>query len=1242
MLFFSSQIRFNVENGLEEATLPGLHSLSDIAAHTRNYLAENKNEVAAFVDAFINDKVLSLSKPVEQQARHSEQDNQCLSDLFVMESTIDKKRIEDKKGGLLRDCYEWVFKHAHFQQFRENSESRILWIKGDPGKGKTMLLCGIIDELQSDTSVSLSYFFCQAASGNRLNTAVSVLRGLIYHLALHNPELTKHVRKKYDRIGKKLFNNGDLWHDLCDIINGMLQDPILENAILIVDALDECSMELQRLLKLISAPSPAKWIVSSRNQPDIEETLNNAEHNVKIHLEINRDSVSAAVELYVDTKVKELVTNKGYDEDTKKTVSRHLRTNANGAFLWVALVCQELLDSETRQWDTNDILETFPPELDSLYERMLQSVLRSKDAELCKDILAITLAAYRSITLNELRALVQVRKLNAKEVQDAISLCGSFLTVYDNNVSFVHQSAKDYLLNEPHSEILPFGIEHQHRMIFVRSLDLFHVKLKHDICGLQAPGIHIDGITTTKPDSLAAVEYSCTFWVDHILESSSDVIDSENENILRFFKERYLQWLEALSLLRSISAGGKALRNLELYLGGKASQNLQEIVKDARRFLLSYAGIIEVAPLQVYASALIFSPTNSLIRQAFEKEEPDWIEVKPIVEPNWNACLQTLEGHKEGVTSVAFSDDGQRLSSASQDKTVKIWDTTFGTCLHTLECGDDIKFTMFSEDGERLASWSKSNEVKIWDVNFGTFLFSLKGYAPPVKSVLLSNDEQRLVSWSGDTKVQIWDATSGKCLRTCEGHEEQVTSAVFSRDGQRLASGSQDKTVKIWDATPGTYQHTAESHEKQGHDGYITSIVFSGDGKWLTSGSGDTTAKIWNATSGICVHTLEDHDGEVTSVVFSDDDRRLASGSQGKKVKIWDVISGACLFTLQGHHPWPGKLLAFSHNGQLLASASDDKTIRIWDATSGTCVHTLQADNYYGASVVLSDDIQRLVSGSLDGIVKIWDVTSGACLRTFQSHDYYRASVVLSNDGRRLASASDGNTVKIWCADSGACLQTLKSHHLPVISVVFSNSGRQLASGSEDGEVKIWDTTSCKCLQTLQGHCHLVRSVAFSNNDQRLASGSFDMTIKIWDVASGACLKTLEGHTWPVTSVVFSENGERLVSRSDGETVKIWDANSGRFLQTVEGHHWPVALVVSPSSRHPLALGPSPDKAFLFHSKFHSSNLSIDDAWVIRGHQRVLWLPPSYRPIKSVVAGKRVGLGTASGRITIMGFRSDG
>jgi WD40 repeat protein len=213
----------------------------------------------------------------------------------------------------------------------------------------------------------------------------------------------------------------------------------------------------------------------------------------------------------------------------------------------------------------------------------------------------------------------------------------------------------------------------------------------------------------------------------------------------------------------------------------------------------------------VYAAALIFSPTRSIIRGVFRNEEPRWIVTKPIVEDDWNACLQTLEGHSDRVTSVAWSHDAARLASASHDKTVKIWDATTGRCIATLEGHSrSVGSATWSHDAARLASASWDSTVKIWDATTGQCIATLKGHGNKVTSVARSHDAARLASAS-NSAVRIWDATTGRCIATLNGHGDKVTSVAWSHDAARLASASYDDTVEIWDATTGLCITTFEA-----------------------------------------------------------------------------------------------------------------------------------------------------------------------------------------------------------------------------------------------------------------------------------------------------------------------------------------------------------------------------------------------------------------------------------------------
>jgi hypothetical protein len=515
----------------------------------------------------------------EEIHKHSK-DIECVQHLRQTDPRDDKTRIEETKGGLLEDSYRWILDNANFQQWRDNNESRLLWIKGNPGKGKTMLLCGIVNELKKSVAQTdlLSYFFCQATD-SRINNAKAVLRGLLYMLVDQQPSLILHIRKKHDHASKALFEDANAWVALTEMFTDILEDPSLNSTYLIIDALDECMVDLEKLLDFValksSTSSRVKWLVSSRNSPDIEERLARANQKVRLSLELNAESVSTAVSIFIKQKVAQLAQSKNYDMKTKDAVLEHLALNANDTFLWVALVCQNL--DRIPRWNVLKKLITFPPGLDSLYDRMMLQINDSDDADLYTQILALVATVYRPITIKELASLTELLEDMAddtKSIQEIISLCGSFLTLQESTVYFVHQSAKDFLLARASSTVFPFRKEEVHYVIFLRSLQAMYRTLRRDI--YKVYGLRASACPTKKveeldldPDPLAASRYSCIYWVDHLSDwnSSSFVdhsIDLQDEGVVeKFLKEIYLYWLEALSLCKSMSEGLVSMAKLE-------------------------------------------------------------------------------------------------------------------------------------------------------------------------------------------------------------------------------------------------------------------------------------------------------------------------------------------------------------------------------------------------------------------------------------------------------------------------------------------------------------------------------------------------------------------------------------------------------------------------------------------------------------------------------------------------------
>jgi hypothetical protein len=217
-------------------------------------------------------------------------------------------------------------------------------------------------------------------------------------------------------------------------------------------------------------------------------------------------------------------------------------------------------------------LGAFPPGLNSLYREMLDQICNSDDANLCKRILAAIAIVYRPVTVQELTSLVELLEDIAEDLeslQEVVGLCGSFLTIREETVYFVHQSAKDFLLTQAFNDIFPSGSEEVHYALFSRSLQVMCSTLQRDMYNLHALGYPIERVEQPDPDPVGASRYSCIYWVDHLcdwnlISSAVHPVDlQDGGSVDKFLTQKYLYWLEALSLCRSMSKGVVSMARIE-------------------------------------------------------------------------------------------------------------------------------------------------------------------------------------------------------------------------------------------------------------------------------------------------------------------------------------------------------------------------------------------------------------------------------------------------------------------------------------------------------------------------------------------------------------------------------------------------------------------------------------------------------------------------------------------------------
>lgn len=288
--------------------------------------------------------------------------------------------------------------------------------------------------------------------------------------------------------------------------------------------------------------------------------------------------------------------------------------------------------------------------------------------------------------------------------------------------------------------------------------------------------------------------------------------------------------------------------------------------------------------------------------------------------------IQTLEGHAAGVYSVVASPDRRWVLSASEDKTLRLWQTETGQCVRTLEGHTDwVRSACLSADSRLALSASWDRTLRLWDLAAERSLRTFEGHTKYVNGAQLSADGRLAVSASRDRTLRLWETATGRTLRTYEGHDDGVSAVCASRDGHWLVSAGEDKTVRLWDVAASRAQRVFE-----GHTDWVNAVAISPDGRWAISGSKDWTLRLWELASGRCLRVFKGHTGSVTSVALSAGGQWVLSGSKDKSVRLWEVATGECVHTLSGH-AGPVNAVSFTADGRWALSGGEDNVVRVWE-----------------------------------------------------------------------------------------------------------------------------------------------------------------------------------------------------------------------------------------------------------------------------------------------------------------------
>ncbi len=345
-----------------------------------------------------------------------------------------------------------------------------------------------------------------------------------------------------------------------------------------------------------------------------------------------------------------------------------------------------------------------------------------------------------------------------------------------------------------------------------------------------------------------------------------------------------------------------------------------------------------------------------------------------------NHLLATLLGHKGNITAIAFNSQGNLLTSASEDGTIRVWKLQ-NTLINSLiaDSGGVVKVEV-SPNQDRLVSVGKKRIINLW---------------------------QRNAAGEFNQRPE----------RTFSGHELPIYDVSFSPDGRFFATASRDGTVIFW-KSDGTRLQTLEVNPKvgSGERPYVSSIAFSSDGKWFVTASSNNLVKLWQRDlKGLIpnpkpTRVLVGHQASVKAVAFSPDSKFIVSGGLDNNLKIWDT-NGKLVKAIAANQA-PINSIAFSPKENIFASGSEDNTVKLW-RTDGSAIATLKGHQAAVLDLNFSADGQYIVSSSIDGTIKIWN-SNGSLVKTLKRHNSAVRSAAFIQNGKMLVSAGDDQALLLW------------------------------------------------------------------------------------------------------------------------------------------------------------------------------------------------------------------------------------
>ena len=552
----------------------------------------------------------------------------------------------------------------------------------------------------------------------------------------------------------------------------------------------------------------------------------------------------------------------------------------------------------------------------------------------------------------------------------------------------------------------------------------------------------------------------------------------------------------------------------------------------------------------------------------------------------------------ENVNALDFALGGKLLVTASEDKTVRLWDIATGMEQGTLPHDEKVVWLSVSPDGETLFTITEQHfpsPFRLWDMKTLEQRNSPEGLEEPFghgsfSSYSFADDSKTLALGYERGLVILIDILKGQeRARLKSTRDWRLQEIDFSPDGKTLALGFSggNNEVRLWDLVNNRETLTLPVIEsKDNKESYIMGLAFAPDGKTLALMSGDpdiispqqnSELTVFDVGSGKELFTLEEaQTGFVTTFAFSPDGKTLATGGKDHSVLLWDGITGSPINAV-GLHTDRISHLKFFPDGKTLATAGHDLQVKVWDMNVKDYFEIPQQGDFHSC-ISFSPDNTTVAVGGKDGTITLWNLSNFEKIIDFQAHAAGLHNIAFDPEGLRLASESADGTLKVWNAATGSQLVSFSGHRFegfPIdIGGLFFDGNRLISAPRpmffgnklEPSATIEWDLATGKRSNSVRDSAFSKFSLA-ATGKVAATVGGFDVRsgsyqLKLWNLTTGQqrLLESRKGIT--ITHLAFSHDARFLAaggpavdyrieggSKVDVSGVKLFD------IATAKEHH---------------------------------------------------------------------------------------